>query len=143
MSAVDVIVTNPPLEEANMPFASVVMMANGLGSTFSVTLPLLVNSTPAMPEAGAMLLVRLPMLSVSNGPEPFGRLTPVDTLPEQVTIEPVVPLTDCTAGRAAPSARVPGVRHTHKGPRLRRRWLTPRAKIASRPGEVPCEDYPG
>ena len=46
MSAVDVIVTNPPLEEANMPFAFVVMMPNGLVSTFSVTLPLLVNSTP-------------------------------------------------------------------------------------------------
>ena len=31
ISAVDVIVTNPPLEEANMPFASVVMMLNGRG----------------------------------------------------------------------------------------------------------------
>ena len=92
MSAVDVIVTNPPLEEANMPFASVVMMLNGLVSTFSVTLPLLVNSTPVTPDAGAMLLVRLPMLSAWNGPEPFGRLTPLDTLPEQVTIEPLMPL---------------------------------------------------
>ena len=36
MSAVDVIVTKPPLDAANMPFASVVMMLNGLVSTFSV-----------------------------------------------------------------------------------------------------------
>ena len=92
MSAVDVIVTKPPLDAANMPFASVVMMPNGLVSTFSVTLPLLVNSTPVTPDAGAMLLVRLPMLSTWNGPEPFGRLTPPDTLPEQVTIEPAMPL---------------------------------------------------
>ena len=92
MSAVDVIVTKPPFEAANMPFASVVTIPNGLGSTFSVTLPLLVNSTPVTPDAGAMLLVRLPMLSTWNGPEPLGRLTPLDTLPEQVTIEPLMPL---------------------------------------------------
>ena len=42
-----------------MPRLSVVMIANGPGLTFSVTAPLLSNSTPVTPGAGVMLVVRL------------------------------------------------------------------------------------
>ena len=58
-SAVELIVTVPPLLEAKMPLASVVMIANGPGSTVSATALLLLNSTPVTPDAGVMLVVRL------------------------------------------------------------------------------------
>jgi hypothetical protein len=59
MSAVELMVTVLVLLDAEMPLASVVMIANGPGLMFSVTAPLLSNSTPVTPDAGAMLVVRL------------------------------------------------------------------------------------
>ena len=59
MSAVELTVTVLLLLAAKMPLASVVMIANGPGWTLTSTAPLLVNSTPVTPDAGAMLVVRL------------------------------------------------------------------------------------
>jgi hypothetical protein len=68
MSAVELMVTGPPLLTANTPSASVVRIANGLGLMFRSTAPLLVNSMPVVPDAGAMFVVRLLTLSTEYGP---------------------------------------------------------------------------
>ena len=94
MSALDKIVTSPPLLTPRMPTASspVVTMLNGPAATFTATLPSLMKVTPLKYVAGVMLVVRLPTLSVVNaqGAGAVSSSTPALRSPEQVSTVPLM-----------------------------------------------------
>ena len=92
MSALDAIVTSPPLLEPRMPTASspVVTMLNGPVATLTATLPSLMKATPTVARGRRDVGRQADDVErrEQDGRAVVSSSTPVDTLPEQVTIVP-------------------------------------------------------